>query len=184
MSKTTDNMEVCWKCGGNGRLAHYAHVDAGICYACKGVGFRNEGTAKPARRKASKGKVERAPFVTKGCDRVESIVKALALHKKPARQAAQDPRVQEFLNETAVSLQDEEGDAGWARWEIRSGYNAEQVRFTAGASRAQLMACRADQIGRVFDLARLLHLAELISPERLCEVERVLDIKQRNRNAA
>ena len=37
--KYADAKAVCWKCMGRGRLAHFANIEAGICFACGGNGY-------------------------------------------------------------------------------------------------------------------------------------------------
>lgn len=39
----------CNNCSGTGRLAHFAHLDNGICYACEGTGKVKEGSKYESR---------------------------------------------------------------------------------------------------------------------------------------
>lgn len=39
----------CNNCNGTGRLAHFAHLDNGICYACEGTGKVKPGTTNASR---------------------------------------------------------------------------------------------------------------------------------------
>lgn len=56
-NKHGDEKEYRWtecpKCGGRGRLEHYAHIDGGICYGCDGDGGRWENIEDMKAREAA-----------------------------------------------------------------------------------------------------------------------------------
>lgn len=39
-------MATCRRCGGQGRIEHYRHVEGGVCFRCRGTGIE-PGTHEP-----------------------------------------------------------------------------------------------------------------------------------------
>lgn len=39
----------CYKCGGSGKLPHYAHIGDGVCFQCKGAGITSSKKQAPTQ---------------------------------------------------------------------------------------------------------------------------------------
>ena len=101
-SKRMFSHTTCWLCNGTAFLPHYAHVDNGVCYTCKGHGAhrRQVWTKEQIEKLLEKDKIKNEKFSKDQEDRKEEIL-AEQEKRKEEEKIAEEKRLAEIEDKLA-----------------------------------------------------------------------------------